>query len=153
VTLEDASAVTGKRVLVVDDGPTITHGGMPYGAGYVAALQAGAREIVDPRASAVGEIAEVFRRYPHIGKVLPAMGYSANELAELRATINGARADVVIAGTPADLTRLIDIDKPVVRARYEFAEVGEPRLSELIESFLHRRGVLQDPGSPVHPAG
>jgi predicted GTPase len=148
VTLEDASAVTGKRVLVVDDGPTITHGGMPYGAGYVAALQAGAREIVDPRASAVGEIAEVYRRYPHIGKVLPAMGYSANELAELQATINGASADAVIAGTPADLTHLIEIDKPVVRARYEFAEVGEPRLSTLIESFLHRRGVLEGPGAP-----
>jgi predicted GTPase len=152
VTLEDASAVAGKRVLVVDDGPTITHGGMPYGAGYVAALQAGAREIVDPRASAVGEIAEVFRRYLHIGKVLPAIGYSASELAELQATINGAHADAVIAGTPADLTRLIEIDKPVVRARYEFAEVGEPRLSTLIESFLNRRGILEGPGAPGRPA-
>jgi predicted GTPase len=153
VTLDDASTVIGKRVLVIDDGPTITHGGMPYGAGYVAALQAGAREIVDPRASAIGEIAEMFRRYPHIGKVLPAMGYSAIELAELRATINAARADAVIAGTPADLTRLIEIDKPVVRARYEFAEVGEPRLSTLIENFLHRRGVLEGPGSRGRPGG
>jgi predicted GTPase len=94
----------------------------------------------------------VFRRYLHIGKVLPAIGYSASELAELQATINGAHADAVIAGTPADLTRLIEIDKPVVRARYEFAEVGEPRLSTLIESFLNRRGILEGPGAPGRPA-
>jgi predicted GTPase len=103
VTLEEAAAVAGKRVLVVDDGPTLTHGGMAYGAGYVAAIGAGVKEIVDPRASAVGEIAEVFRQYAHIGKVLPAMGYSAKERAELEATINGSSADIVIAGTPSDL--------------------------------------------------
>ena len=100
------------------------------------------REIVDPRASAVGEIAEVFRQYAHIGKVLPAMGYSAKERAELEATINGSSADIVIAGTPSDLSHILELDKPVVRARYEFAEVGEPSLSRLIEDFLHRRGVL-----------
>jgi predicted GTPase len=147
VTLDDPSAVAGKRVLVVDDGPTLTHGGMAYGAGYVAAIQADVGEIVDPRQSAVGDIAEVFRQYSHIGKVLPAMGYSAKQLAELQATINGSGADAVIAGTPSDLSHLMQLNKPVIRARYEFADVGEPRLSDLIEEFLRRRGVLEVSGS------
>jgi predicted GTPase len=115
---------------------------MAYGAGYVAAIQAGVREIVDPRVSAV-DIAAVFRRYTHIGKVLPAIRYSAKERAELETTINGSSAEVVIAGTPSDLTHILKLDKPVVRARYEFAEAGEPCLSRLIEAFLHRRGVLE----------
>jgi predicted GTPase len=147
VTLDDPVAVASKRVLVIDDGPTLTHGGMPYGAGYVAAIEAGVREIVDPRLSAVGRIAEVFRQYPHIGKVLPTMGYSADELADLQATINGSSADAVVTGTPSDLSHLMQIDKPVIRARYEFAEVGEPRLSSLIEDFLHCRGILKGSGS------
>jgi len=148
VTLDDPDAVAGKRVLVVEDGPTITHGGMSHGAGYVAATQAQVAEIVDPRLSAVGDIAEVFRQYDHIGKVLPAMGYSTKELGELRATINGSAAEVVIAGTPIDLSRLIELDKPVVRARYEFAEVGEPRLSVFIEDFLRLRGTNAFPVAP-----
>jgi predicted GTPase len=147
VTLDDPVAVASKRVLVIDDGPTLTHGGMPYGAGYVAAIEAGVREIVDPRLSAVGRIAEVFRQYPHIGKVLPTMGYSADELADLQATINGSSADAVVTGTPSDLSHLMQIDKPVIRARYEFAEVGESRLSSLIEDFLHCRGILKGSGS------
>jgi predicted GTPase len=142
ITLEDPTAVVGKRVLVVDDGPTLTHGGMAYGAGYVAAIKAGVKEIVDPRASAVGEIANLFAQYPHIDKVLPAVGYSAKECAELQATINGSTADVVVAGTPSDLSHILKLDKPVVRARYEFAEIGEPSLSGLIDKFLCRRGVL-----------
>ena len=142
VSLDDPAAVAGKRVIVVDDGPTITHGGMPYGAGYVAAIRAQVAEIVDPRLSAVGDIAETFRRYPHIGKVLPAMGYSAEELLELQATINGSTADTVISGTPSDLSHLLRLEKPLVRARYEFGEVGEPRLSALIEDFLDRRRVM-----------
>jgi predicted GTPase len=141
VTLDDPGAVAGKRVLVVDDGPTLTHGGMPYGAGYVVAVSALVAEIVDPRLSAVGDIAEVFRQHPHIGKVLPAMGYSAKQLRELQSTINGSSAEVVIGGTPSDLGRLMRLDKPVVRARYEFAEVGEPLLSALIEDFLRSRGI------------
>lgn len=141
ITLDDPAAVAGKRVLVVDDGPTITHGGMAYGAGYVAAIQAQAAEIVDPRSSAVSGIADVFHQHPHIGKVLPAMGYSATELQELQATINGSRADVVVAGTPSDLTHLMRLEKPVVRARYSFAEIGEPRLSALVADFLKRRTV------------
>jgi predicted GTPase len=148
VSLDDPRAVAGKRVIVIDDGPTITHGGMPYGAGYIAALQAQVAEIVDPRLSAVGDIAETFRRYPHIGKVLPAMGYSTGELSELQATINGSNADAVIAGTPSDLSHLLRLELPVVRARYEFGEVGEPRLSALIDDFLHRLRVRSCP-----PAG
>jgi predicted GTPase len=141
VTLDDPEAVAGRRVLVVDDGPTLTHGGMPYGAGYVAAIRAQVAEVVDPRLSAVGDIAATFRQYPHIGRVLPAMGYSAKELEELRTTINGSNTDVVIAGTPSDLSHFMRLDKPVVRARYEFAETGEPRLSRLIEDFLGFRGI------------
>ena len=145
VTLDTGSQVAGKRVLVVEDGPSITHGGMAYGAGFVAASQAGVGEIIDPRPFAIGDIAETFRRYPHIGKVLPAVGYSGKELAELQTTINASDADAVIAGTPSDLARLRQLDKPVVRARYEFAEVGEPRLSGLIEDFLRSRGIGASP--------
>jgi predicted GTPase len=141
VTLDAGFQVAGKRVLVVEDGPTITHGGMAYDAGFVAASQASVGEIIDPRPFAVGDIAAMFRRHPHIGRVLPAVGYSAKELAELQATINASDAAAVIAGTPSDLARLMQLDKPVVRARYEFAEVGEPRLSGLIEDFLRSRGI------------
>jgi predicted GTPase len=139
--------VAGKRVLVVEDGPTITHGGMAYGAGFVAASQARVGEIIDPRPFAVGDIAEIFQRYPHIGKVLPAMGYSPKELAELQATINASDADAVIAGTPSDLPHLMQLNKPVVRAHYEFAEMGEPRLSGLIEAFLRSRSIGAEPAA------
>jgi predicted GTPase len=140
VTLDAPAVVMGRRALVVDDGPTLTHGGMSYGAGYVAAINAQASEIVDPRSSAVGDLADVFKSYPHIGKVLPAMGYSAGELADLEATINAVPADVIVAGTPADLARIMRLNKPVVRARYEYAEVGEPRLSAVVGAFLDRTG-------------
>jgi predicted GTPase len=143
VTLEDRAAVAGKRVLVVDDGPPLTHGGMSYGAGYVAAVEAGASEILDPRLSAAGEIAALFQQYPHLGLVLPAMGYSAKQRADLQATINGSSAEVVVAGTPSDLSHILALDKPVVRARYELAEMGEPSLSRQIDDFLHRRGLLE----------
>jgi len=139
VRLDDAAAVTGLRVLVVEDGPTITHGGMPHGAGYVAALQAGAAAIVDPRASAAPEIAAVYAQYPHIGPVLPAMGYSPAQLEALRRTINSARADVVVAATPIDLAALIELDKPVVRARYEFVDSETPGLAAELDRFLAAR--------------
>ena len=139
ITLDAADAVRGRRVIVIDDGPTLTHGGMGYGAGYLAAVDAGAAEIVDPRASAVGHIAAAFKQYPHIGKVLPALGYSQAQLDDLRATINGSRADVVVSGTPSDIARLIAIDKPVVRARYEFAELGAPCLGQRLDNFLQAR--------------
>ena len=139
VSLDDPAVVRGKRVLVVEDGPTITHGGMPYGAGYVAATQAQAAEIVDPRASADEAIAAVYAQYPHIGAVLPALGYHPEQLEALRATINAVDADVVVAATPCDIGALIDIDKPVVRAYYEFAEVGDPGLGSLVEYFLQQQ--------------
>lgn len=141
VSLDDPDAVRGRRVLVVDDGPTITHGGMAYGAGHVAAVEGGAREIVDPRVAAVGEIAEVYRKYPHIGRVLPAMGYSAGELADLAGTINRSDAEIVVAGTPSDLSHLMTLDRPVVRARYRFAELDAPRLGDLVRDFLRDRGL------------
>jgi len=139
VTLDDPAAVRGKRVLVIEDGPTITHGGMPYGAGYVAATQARVAQIVDPRAAAQAGIAGVYAQYPHIGSVLPALGYHPAQLEALRATIAAVDADVVISATPCDIGALIDIDKPVVRARYEFAEDGEPGLGDLVETFLREK--------------
>jgi predicted GTPase len=127
IHLDDVAAVRGKKVIVIEDGPTITHGGMEYGAGYVAALAAGA-EVVDPRPWAAPAIRAVFEAYPHIGKVVPAVGYDVTQLAALAATINAAPADAVVSGTPADIARLLAVDKPVLRARYEFAETDEPRL-------------------------
>ncbi len=138
VRLDNPDAVRGKRVLVIEDGPTITHGGMPYGAGYVAATQAQAAEIVDPRAAASASIARAYARYPHIGSVLPALGYHPAQLEDLRATIAAVDADVVVAATPCDLGALIEIDKPVVRVFYEFTEIGEPSLSGLVDAFLER---------------
>jgi predicted GTPase len=137
ITLDDAAAVKGRRVLVVEDGPTITHGGMAYGAGFMVTQAAGA-EVVDPRRAADPELRRVFEAYPHIGKVLPAVGYGPAQLAALERTINAASADAVVSATPLDLARLIRIDKPVVRARYEFAEAGEPRLSAIVDAFVDR---------------
>jgi len=138
VTLDHPEQAAGKRVLVVEDGPSITHGGMAYGAGYVAARAAGAR-IVDPRPFAAPEIARVYAQYPHIGPVLPAVGYSPQQLAALRDTINASNAELVVSATPADLAALVSIDKPVLRARYEFEETGEPRLSDLVDTFLREQ--------------
>ncbi|HTS41191.1 MAG TPA: cyclic 2,3-diphosphoglycerate synthase [Xanthobacteraceae bacterium] len=137
IRLEDSAAVKGKRAIVVDDGPTITHGGMAYGAGYLAAVAAEA-DVVDPRLSATPEISEVFQKYPHIGKVLPAVGYNRAQLAALEATINNSRADVIISATPVDFAHLLHLNKRVVRVRYEFAEVGEPKLSSIIDGFVAR---------------
>ncbi|MGH6954589.1 MAG: GTP-binding protein, partial [Alphaproteobacteria bacterium] len=135
VRLDDPGAVRGRRVLVVEDGPTITHGGMATGAGYVAAMREGAR-VVDPRPSATGAIRAAFEQYPHIGPVLPALGYGAAQLEALGETIERAEVEVVVVATPVDLGRLIRIDKPVVRARYEYAETGEPSLGGIIDRFL-----------------
>jgi len=136
--LDDPAVVNGRRVLVVEDGPTITHGGMAYGAGYVAASAAGAASIVDPRDSAVPEIDAVFRAYPHIGLVLPAVGYGPAQLAALAATIDNSAADIVVSATPIDLARLVHIDKPVVRVRYDYAENGAPGLSTFVDEFITR---------------
>jgi predicted GTPase len=143
LTIDGAERLRGKRVLVVEDGPTITHGGMAHGAGFVAARAAGASEIVDPRGAAAPAIAALYAQYPHIGPVLPAVGYSPAQLAALADTINAADADIVVVATPADIAALLTINKPVVRVRYEFAESGEPRLSALVETFLRQRQLLR----------
>ena len=123
VTLSDPQAVRGRRVLVIDDRPTLTHGGMPYGAGYVAATEGGAAKIVDPRDSACEDIAAVYRRYPHIGTVLPAVGYFPDQLRALQKTIADSDAEVIVSGTPCDLARLITPDRPWVRAFYAYDDV------------------------------
>lgn len=141
IELDHPEKVRDRRVLVVEDGPTTTHGGMPYGAGYIAATRAKAAEIVDPRRFAVPEIAAIYQQYPHIGAVLPAMGYFPKQLEALQETINRADVDIVVAATPIDLAASIEVNKPVVRARYEYAEADEPGLAYQIEQFLARRGI------------
>ena len=138
MSLEDATQARGRRVLVVEDGPTITHGGMPYGAGYVAAQALESVTIVDPRESAAPPIAEVYEAYPHIGEVLPAVGYGSEQLEALRETIARSEAEVVIAATPIDLARASGIEKPVLRARYGYADAGAPTLGALLDEFLTR---------------
>lgn len=132
VTLEPGPSLDGARVLVVEDGPTITHGGMPYGAGTVAARAAGATDIVDPRPHAVGSLADTYRQYPGIGPVLPAMGYSPEQVRDLAATIRASGCDVVVSGTPMDLARLVELDLPIRRATYELEEVGSRRLADVL---------------------
>jgi predicted GTPase len=134
--LDPGPSLAGLRVLVVDDGPTITHGGMPYGAGWTAAHQAGATTFVDPRPYAVGSLVETFAKFPHIGRVLPAMGYSDEQLEELGKTIRDAECDVVVLGTPMDLGRLVDLGHPVRRTTYEFAEAGTPTLESVVKQRL-----------------
>ena len=138
VSLADGPSLAGKTVLVVEDGPTITHGGMSSGAGTVAAQLGGARIQVDPRRWAVGSIAETLRRYPHIGPVLPAMGYSAQQLHELEATIDAIDCDVVVAGTPVDLGRLIRCRHPIRQTSYELEELGEPTIEEVLAPIIAR---------------
>jgi predicted GTPase len=137
IRLDDASIVEGKRVLVVEDGPTITHGGMPYGAGFLAARNAGA-VIVDPRGSAPPQLQKLFDTYPHIGNVLPAVGYDSAQLSDLETAINNSAADIVVSATPIDLQQSLKLNKTVVGARYEFAETGEPKLSGIVAAFIER---------------
>jgi len=136
ITVSDEAELAGKRVLVVEDGPTLTHGEMAYGAGVVAARRAGAAELIDPRAWAVGTIKDVFAAYPDIGTLLPAMGYSEQQIADLAATINATPADVVVIATPIDLRRVAPIEKPAVRVTYELAEEGTPALADVLGPIL-----------------
>jgi len=135
--LDDPAAVSGKRVVVVEDGPTVTHGGMPYGAGWLAARRAGA-VIVDPRPWAAPEIAAAYARYPHLAEVLPALGYSEAQLDDLCATLDAVPADLVVSASPIDLCRLVTPNKPVLRARYEYAEAESPGLAGRLDAFLKR---------------
>ena len=136
VSVEDPSLISGKRVLVIEDGPTMTHGEMPYGAGVVAAQKFGALELVDARPFAVGSLRETFDRYPHLKKVLPAVGYSAKQIEELEATINATECDLVVSATPVDLSRLITIGKPLIRVRYEYQGIGHPTLEDVLAPVL-----------------
>ncbi|HUV80791.1 MAG TPA: cyclic 2,3-diphosphoglycerate synthase [Candidatus Bathyarchaeia archaeon] len=138
ITVEHPELIRGKRVLVVEDGPTLTHGGMKYGAGLIAARKAGAKEIVDPRPFTTGTITETFSEYPEIGPLLPAMGYSDEQINDLEQTINAADCDAVVIGTPIDLTRVITINKPATRVRYGIKEIGDANLEAVIEEFLAR---------------
>lgn len=126
--------IRGKRVLVIEDGPTLTHGEMAYGAGWVAARRFGAAEIVDPRPYAVGSIVETYQKYPKTGAILPAMGYGGEMIRDLEKTINNAAVDLVLSATPIDLTRILKINKPLQRVRYELQEIGQPTLEDLLKA-------------------
>lgn len=140
--LEDPDIVRGKRVLVVEDGPTLTHGGMTIGAGVVAAMQHGAAAFVDPRPYLVGSIVETFEKYPDIGTVLPAMGYGADQIKDLQATINATDCDVVVIGTPIDLTRVLEIEKPHTRVTYDLDEIGHPDMDDVLTGFVEVQGLV-----------
>ncbi len=137
--VEEPDKIRGKRVLVIEDGPTLTHGEMAYGAGWVAARRFGAAEIVDPRPYAVGSIIETYRKYPKTGAILPAMGYGDEMTKDLEKTINNAKVDLVISGTPIDLTRIIKVNKPMQRVRYELQEIGQPTLEDVLKSKFGKK--------------
>jgi predicted GTPase len=136
--VDDPEAIRGKRVLVVEDGPTLTHGEMAYGAGWVAARRFGAAEIVDPRPFAVGSILETYRKYPKTGEILPAMGYGEEMMRELEQTINNADVDLVLIGTPINLAGLLKINKPSQRVRYELQEIGQPTLADILNEQFQK---------------
>ena len=136
IKVADESLIQGKKVLVVEDGPTLTHGGMAYGVGIVAAERYRATEIVDPRPYAVGSIKNVLASYPHIKNLVPAMGYSSHQIKDLEDTINNTRCDLVLIATPVDLGKIIKIDKPTVRVSYEIEEIGKPTIMDVMERFL-----------------
>ena len=135
IMVRDTEPIHKKRVLVIEDGPTLTHGDMEYGAGTIAARRFGASEMVDPRPHAVGSIKETLKKYPHLGNLLPAMGYTDQQIKELEETINAVDCDVVVSGTPIDLRRILSVDKPVVRVRYELLEIGRPNLDDILDDF------------------
>ncbi|GAG58224.1 unnamed protein product [marine sediment metagenome] len=138
VIAEDKNKISGKRVLVIEDGPTVTHGGMPYGAGTVAAEDAGVKEIIDPRPFAVGSIKKTFEKYTHLTNVLPAMGYGKKQIKELEDTINKTDAEVVVSGTPIDITRVLKSSKPIVRIRYSVGKETGKELEGLIDKFIKK---------------
>lgn len=137
--VDHPEAIRGKRVLVIEDGPTLTHGEMAYGAGWVAARRFGAAEIVDPRPFAVGSIIDTYKKYPTTGAILPAMGYGAEQMKDLEKTIDRADVDLVISGTPIDLNRVIKVTKPMQRVRYELQEIGQPTLEDILKAKFGKK--------------
>jgi predicted GTPase len=146
IAVDNPAAIRGKRVLVVEDGPTVTHGGMAFGAGVVAARRFGAAEVVDPRPYAVGSIADTYRAYPNLGPILPAMGYGPHQMRELQETIEHTPADLIIAATPIDLSRVLEVNRPIERVRYELQEIGQPTLADVLAPLARiRRRREKDP--------
>jgi predicted GTPase len=136
IFVDDYEKIRGKKVMVVEDGPTLTHGEMSYGAGIVAAEKYGAAQLVDPRPFTVGSISETFAQYPEIGTLLPAMGYGEKQMKDLETTINNSDADLVIIGTPIDLRKIIEIRKPALRVYYELQEIGRPTLEDALKKII-----------------
>ena len=136
ITVDDPAIVRGRKVLVIEDGPTLTHGEMGYGAGVVASKNLGAKELIDPRPYAKGSIKGIFEKYPHIGTLLPAMGYSKKQMQELKETIEATPCELVVIGTPIDLRKMIDMEKPSVRVKYELQEIGKPDLDQCLEKVF-----------------
>ncbi len=134
--------IKGKRVLAIEDGPTLTHGEMTYGAAVIAALKYGAAELVDARDYAVGTIVDTYKKYPHIKNYLPAMGYGKQQIKDLEETINNTPCDLVVSGTPIDLSRVVKVNKPIVRVRYELDEIGRPTLKDVLQEFLKNKGLI-----------
>ncbi len=150
IFVDDPGLIRGRRALVIEDGPTLTHGEMAYGAGVIAARKFGATELIDPRPYAVGTIARTYEKYPKVGTLLPAMGYSGQQVRDLQETINACPAEVVVVATPIDLRRIIRIEHPAVRVRYELQEIGQPTLTEVIERVP---GVGREAGHRSRPTG
>jgi len=142
VTVDKPELIRGKRVVVVEDGPSVTHGHLPYGAGYVAALRYGASEIVDPRPYAVGSIKRAYEEYKHMANVVPTLGYGKEQMKELEETLNNVDADVIVLGTPSHLERYLKLNKPIVRVKFELKELSRPNLEELIGEFLKSKGLF-----------
>jgi predicted GTPase len=138
IFVDDPAAIAGKNVLVIEDGPTLTHGEMRYGAGVVAAERFGAANIIDPRPYAVGTLAETYQKYPNTGAVLPAMGYGGQQIADLAATIDRTPCDLVLSATPIDLTRVLKVHRPMQRVRYELQEIGQPSLADVLKQKFSR---------------
>jgi len=138
IIAENKEIINGKKVLVIEDGPTVTHGGMRYGAGKIAAEMWGAKEIIDPRRFAVGSIVDSFNKYTHLSNVLPALGYGNKQIEELEQTINSSDCDIVVSGTPIDITRVLKTDKPIVRVRYGVGEETSKELEKIVDSFIRK---------------
>jgi len=139
ITVDNPKLINGKKVLVVEDGPTLTHGNMEYGAGMIAAERLGAEEMIDPRPYAVGSIVKTFENYPHLGAVLPAVGYGKEQIHELEETINATPCDIVLIGTPIDLRRVLNLNKPAARAKYELQEIGTPTLEDILKQRFSKK--------------